>query len=73
MTDLLVPYRIFTHFGDIEVRPCEYLADDSVLLVDKDGHVHQLWYQGRLIDQPIARCVHGEGPDCIACDKELWE
>lgn len=50
---LLVPFRIYTAFGNIEVKPCEYLRDEEVLLVDKNGHVHKLIYHGRLIDMPL--------------------
>lgn len=50
---LITPFRLFKLFSDAHtVKAAIEIGDSTVLLIDDEGHVHELRYHGRLIDQP---------------------
>lgn len=50
---MVVPFRLYNLLCEAHtVVPAAELADNKVLVIDGEGHVHELTYHGRLIDQP---------------------
>lgn len=51
---MLVPPRLYKLFDSIDsVHPDIYIPAGKILVIDDEGHVHALHYEGRLIDQPL--------------------